>query len=121
MTEDLLIQTLSQQGYPVRLQGSLLPDDPYPDSFFTFWEHSSDSDSFYDNRDNAIIEVYDVNFYSIDPEEVYSVLRSAIADLKQEGFIVSGDGRSMPSDEPTHDGRGITVKYRKKVDYGQGS
>lgn len=111
--EDLLIETLETLGYPVRLQGSLLPDEPYPDHFFTFWNSESESDSYYDNNDNAIIYEYDVNFYSIDAEKVYSELRRAIKKLKGAGFIISGDGYSVPSDEQTHDGRGVSVRYRK--------
>ncbi len=111
--EDLLIEILQSFGYPVRLQGSLSDDEKYPDHFFTFWNNSSESESYYDNCDNAIKYDYDVNFYSCDPEMVYSVLRSAIEKLKSNGFTVSGDGHSILSDEPTHDGRGVNVKYIK--------
>lgn len=106
--EDLLIDTLSALGYPVILQGSLLPDEPYPDHFFTFWNNDSTS-LFYDNVEHSIIYDYDVNFYSIDPELVYSKLREAKHKLKEVGFIVTGDGYTVGSDEPTHDGRGINV------------
>jgi hypothetical protein len=57
---------------------------------------------------------YDVNFYSVKPEYVYSKLRAAITALKAEGFIISGDGYSIASDEPTHDGRGVNVLYRRE-------
>lgn len=116
--EDLLIETLESLKFPVRLQGSLLPDEPYPEHFFTFWNDESDSDKFYDNSETAIVYHYSVNFYSINPEWVYSKLRKAVNKLKQKGFIVSGDGHSVPSDEPTHDGRGIEViyvKYQRRI------
>lgn len=112
--EDLLIEILSQFGYPVRLQGSLLPDEPYPDHFFTFWNNSSDSEGHYDNDETQIVYDYDVNFYSINPEYVYNVLRDAKKLLKQNHFIVSGDGYSVMSDESTHDGRGLHVLYLKQ-------
>lgn len=112
--EDLLIEILSEFGHPVRLQGSLLEDEPYPDHFFTFWNNDSNSEGFYDNNESQIIYDYDVNFYSISPELVYTVLREAKKKLKAHGFIVSGDGYGVMSDEPTHDGRGMNVQYLKQ-------
>ena len=110
--EDKLIEILNSFGFPVKLQGSLGENEAYPDHFFTFWNNSSESDSFYDNDEHAVIYDYDVNFYSISPEMTYSVLREARGKLKQAGFIVSGDGHSVYSDEQTHDGRGISVTYK---------
>ena len=37
--EDLLISTLETFGFPVMLQGALLPNEPYPADFFTFWKY----------------------------------------------------------------------------------
>ena len=112
--EDLLIETLEKFGFPVKLQGSLLADEPYPDHFFTFWDNGGTS-HFYDNDETSIAYDYDVNFYSITPEWVYTKLREAKAALKKAGFIVSGDGYTIGSDETTHDGRGINVKYLKYI------
>ena len=109
--EDLLIETLSSLGFPVRLQGSLLPDESYPDHFFTFWNNDSYGNSFYDNDEKSTVYSYQVNFYSINPEWVYTKLREAKAALKNAGFITSGDGYSVASDEKTHDGRGMIVLY----------
>ena len=75
--EDFLIEILSSFGCPVRRQGSFLENEPYPDSFFTFWSNSADAESIYDNRENAILYEYDVNFYSTDVEKVYGILREA--------------------------------------------
>lgn len=115
--EDLLISILEQFGFPVRLQGSLLPDEAYPDHFFTFWNRDSYGDKFYDNEEAVTNYSYDVNFYSTNPEWVYSKLREAVAALKSAGFIVSGDGYSVPSDEQTHDGRGINVQFMRRNTY----
>lgn len=111
--EDKIIETLESLGYPVKLQGSLLPDEPYPDSFFTFWNDSADGISFYSNNEGAILWAYSLNFYSTDPLKTNSVLLEAKALLKQAGFIVSGGGYDVPSDEPTHTGRGIGLLYRQ--------
>lgn len=111
--EDLLIDILSEFGFPVILQGSMLEEEKYPDHFFTFWNNSSYSGSHYDNDEKSVVYDYDVNFYSINPEWTYSKLREAKRLLKQNGFIISGDGYSVASDETTHDGRGINVLYLK--------
>lgn len=112
--EDLLISTLETLGYPIRLQGSLLPKEPYPEHFFTYWNDSTDGSGFYSNEENAVIWQYSLNFYSVDPLLVNSKLLEAKSLLKSEGFIVSGAGYSVMSDEPTHTGRGITVTYRQE-------
>lgn len=112
--EDLLISVLQMCfQYPVIRQGSLLKDEPYPDHFFTFWNNSADGYGFYDDDETQILYEYDVNFYSIDQEMVYTVLRQAKKILKENGFEVWGDAHDVMSDEQTHDGRGITVSYLK--------
>ena len=113
--EDLLISTLEAFGYPVMLQGSLLPNEPYPDNFFTFWNNGSSDGTHYDNAAASVIYRYEVNFYSNNPANVYDVLRAAITSLRAAGFIISGDGYSVASDEPTHDGRGVMANYLKGV------
>ena len=113
--EDLLISTLETLGYPVRLQGSLLPDESYPKHFFTFWNDSADGSGFYSNNETSVVWQYSVNFYSCDPSLIGTTFMEAKKLLKGAGFIVTGLGYSVPSDEPTHTGRGITVLYRQKL------
>lgn len=107
--KDLLITTLSSLNYPVKQQGSINKDETYPDSFFTFWNNETFGDEFYDNEEHKTVWNFDVNFYSIDPQLVNAKLLEAKTKLKQAGFIVSGKGHDVASDEPTHTGRGITV------------
>lgn len=114
--EDFLIEILSKLGFPVRRQGSLLEEEPYPDSFFTFWGNSADTQSAYDNQENSILYSYDVNFYSTDVEKVYEVLREAKKKLKENGFEAWGDGYDVMSDETTHYGRGVNVSYLKVME-----
>lgn len=112
--EDLLISTLEALGYPVKLQGSLLPDESYPDHFFTFWNDSADATGHYSNEEYVIVWAYSLNFYSNDPLLVNAKLLEAKKLLKDAGFIVSGAGYDVASDEDTHTGRGITVTYRQE-------
>ena len=109
--EDLLIESLKDFGYPVIRQGSLAPLVPYPRHFFTFWNNSSDGDGFYNNQETKTIWDFDLNFYSVDPGLTYSVLLDAKRVLKKAGFIVTGKGHDVASDEITHTGRGISVSY----------
>ena len=55
-----------------------------------------------------------MNFYSSDPSLVNTKLLEAKALLKAQGFIVSGKGHDVMSDEPTHTGRGINVQKIEK-------
>ena len=97
------------------LQGSLLPNEPYPDNFFTFWNNDSSDGTHYDNAASSVLYSYEVNFYSNNPANVYDVLRDAITRLRNAGFVISGDGYSVASDEPTHDGRGVDVEYLRRL------
>lgn len=113
--EDKLIEILESLGYPVFLQGSMLADQPYPSSFFTFWNDSTDGISFYENGEQAIEWMFSVNFYSTDPTLVNNKLIEVKPLLRNAGFIVNGAGYSVASDEITHTGRGITLLYRQEV------
>lgn len=107
--KDLLIQKLETLGYPIFLQGTLEENEPYPESFFTFKNMSTDGDEFYDNKEHSFIWEFIVAFYSSDPGLVNTKLLEAKTLLKNVGFIVTGKGFDVNSDEPTHTGRGIYV------------
>ena len=109
--EDLLIVTLNTLGYPVRRQGSLGDSEDYPDNFFTFWNNDSFDGSHYDGVAASCIWDFDVNFYSVDVSKTYEVLSKSIEVLKQAGFIISGKGHDVVSDEKSHTGRGMNVLY----------
>lgn len=109
--EDNLIELLSTLNYPVFRQGSLTENEPYPDSFFTFWNADSPDHSYYDNADYGTAWAFDVNFYSNDPSLTYSVLLLARTLLKANKWIISGKGYDVDSDEPTHTGRGMQAYY----------
>ena len=108
--KDLLIKTLEEFGYPVIQQGSLNENEQYPETFFTFWNNSTDENSHYDNKPNNYVWDFDLNVYSNNPETVNSLLLEAKEKLIKAGFIVNGKGHDVASDEPTHTGRGINVQ-----------
>lgn len=107
--KQLLIDTIKEFGYPIFLQGSLSKDEEYPETFFTFWNNDSYDDEFYDNIEHSTIWDFDLNVYSNNPSLVNSLLIEAKQKLKQAGFVVSGKGYDVASDEPEWTGRGINV------------
>lgn len=109
--EDKLIELLESLGYPVFRQGSLNESDAYPDNFFTFWNTDSPDHSYYSDSDYGTDWSFDVNFYSNNPDNTYSVLTEARILLKQNGWIVPSKGYDLVSDEPTHTGRGMIVLF----------
>lgn len=106
-----LIDLLKTFNYPVRLQGSLANDEPYPKSFFTIWNNDVTDGDHYDN--DAIYYVWDftICFYSVDPTLVNTILLQVRTLLKTNGWIVSGKGYDVPTDEVTHTGRAIEALY----------
>ena len=104
-----LINILETFGYPVRLQGSLAPDEAYPPSFFTFWNNETSDSAHYNNHTIGYVWSFSIFFYSTDPELVNYALLLAKNALEEHKWIVPGKGYDVASDEPTHTGRGIEV------------
>lgn len=109
--EDTLIQLLETFGYPVIRQGSLSPQQAYPETFFTFWNSTEEGQSFYDNQTASVVYDFDVNVYSTSPDTAYRVLREARELLRGNNWIIETRGFDVPSDEITHVGRGMFVQY----------
>ena len=113
--KNLLINTLTEAFHlPVILQGSMEQDDAYPEAFFTFWNNSTDDTAFFDNHETQTIWNFDLNYYSNDPTSVNTVLMEAKQLLKAVGFIPTGSGHDIMSDEPTHTGRSLTLLIIEK-------
>lgn len=104
-----LIELLETFNYPVFLQGSLNPEEPYPDSFFTFWNFNNDDTAFYDNDTHREVWGFWVYFYSISPAFVESIPEQARQILKNNGFILQGKATDISVDRPTHTGAMFTT------------
>lgn len=109
--EDILIELLESFGKPVIRQGSLAPDEDYPDTFFTFWSNDETEHSAYDNDTVNVDYDFDVNVYSANPDTAYQLLSQARRLLKENGWIIATRGYDVASDEITHIGRGMEVLY----------
>lgn len=111
--EDILIELLSTLKYPVIRQGSLAPDETYPDTFFTFWNNDETEHSAYDNDTVNVDYDFDVNVYSTNPDTAYQLLFQARKLLKENGWIIATRGYDVASDEITHIGRGMEILFLK--------
>lgn len=112
MVIDDLISILSGICETVIEQGSLADDEQYPaDRFFTFWNASSDDHKHYDNNTYGYVWMVDVNFYSLDPDDVFSSLEAARRALKSSGWTINGKGHAIGSDDERYSGRGMTAEY----------
>lgn len=109
--KEQLIALLESFGFPVKLQGSLGENEAYPDSFFTFWNSDTPEDHHYDNAPTVYEWYFTIYFYSTDPIAVNAQLLEARALLKENGWITLGKGYDVPSDVPTHTGRGMDIIY----------
>lgn len=109
--EDTLINLLESFKYPVMRQGSLAPDQDYPQTFITFWNNDETGEAFYDNDTASVSYSYDVNVYSTDVNLAYSLLANARELLKQNNWIITTRAYDLISDEITHVGRGMQVEF----------
>lgn len=114
--KELLISIL-EQFCPdnVFLQGSLNPNEPYPQKFITFFITSTEDNSFYNNSLSAEDWDFSVMFYSDDPTEVNTIPAQISAALKSAGFIPQGKGNDLMSDRPTHTGWAMDFLYRENI------
>lgn len=108
---DNLLNALASLEVPIYRQGSMSAETAYPQTFVTFWNNGSETHAFYNNRKYGTAWDYDVNVYSSDPAAVYTVLGQIIELLDAAGWIISGEGHDVVSDEATHTGRGINALY----------
>jgi hypothetical protein len=104
-----LIALLETFEYPVFLQGSVNPDAPYPQSFFTFWNFETPEAEFYDNNAGRAVWGFWVYFYSVDPVLIETITEKARKLLKKNDLILQGKPYDIAVDRPTHTGVIFTV------------
>lgn len=93
---------LETSGLKAIRQGSLLPDEPYPDEFWTVWEPMAD-EVFYDNEPVYTTRAFSVCFYSNNPATARAKVQAMRNHLRGKGYAVTPP-EDTPSDEATHIG-----------------
>lgn len=104
-----LIELLESFSFPVILQGSLNPEEPYPDSFFSFWNFDNEDTAFYDGNADHAVRGFWIYFYSVDPRLVESIPEQARRLLKSNDWIIQGKSTDISVDRPTHTGAFFTA------------
>lgn len=113
-----LFELFDEIGLPYFRQGSM-SDADYQPSFFTFWNHGTPNDSFYDNAERRYIEHVQVGFYTNDASKVYSQLDEGGAfykKAKEKGFVFNGRAYDADADKPNYFGRVLFIKIIHKVE-----
>lgn len=95
----------------VFLQGTLNPDEAYPESFITFWVDYTRDNSHYNDNVNSIVWSFSVIFYSSDPALVNTKPEEIREALKEAGFIPQGRGSDIMSDRISHTGWAMDFLY----------
>lgn len=106
-----LQEVFEEIGLPYSRQGSYGIDEKLPDSFFTFWNTDSEFDGWYSNKPYKCVWVWNVFFYTNNPELMYSKLMEFVNLAIEKGFKVGGFGKDLSSDEPNYYGRYVEVSY----------
>ena len=99
----------------VFLQGTLNPEEAYPNTFITFFISDSEFDAFYDDDANRIDWSIAVMIYSINPNTIDTIAKGVIRDCKSAGFIPQNAGVDIPSDVETHTGWAIDFIYPQTI------
>lgn len=98
-------------GLEYSRQGSYSPDEELPSSFFTFWNYDIPEEGFFDNKASRAIWIWQVYFYTTNPNLIYSKLQEFIDLAKEEGFIVEGRGSDIPTERPDYLGRMVRITF----------
>lgn len=114
MVLEKIISIFEEIGLPYRRQGSYADYEQYPDSFFTYWNVLSPYVDFGDNETHTTTYDYMIYLYSKDELEIYTKMDLFINKAKSLGFIVSGKGQDIPTDDKAFVGRAIHIYFREE-------
>lgn len=119
--KDILISALVELGYEdaktIVQQGTLSKKEPYPDTFFTYWNDNTEDKNFRDNKPDSTDWIFYLACYSNNPFTLEEEFNKAIQKLKTKGFIISGKGADANSEKESHVGRDINLIYVEKNNY----
>lgn len=116
--ENKLVSVLEElelsQEFDVILQGTIDPEDGYPDNFFSYWNWETPRDGYYDNRHTKVLWGFQIVAYSTDRNFLIEMTKKAIEKLEENKFIIDSDGEDISSNLKSHTGKMIEVYFIEK-------
>lgn len=106
--EQVLAEFIGEEFY---LQGTMDPDEKYPETFATYFISSSGFEAFYDDDPNRVDQYVAVIYYTNDPDKLQSEPPKIIRELRKAGFIPTNAGINVISDVKTHNGFAMDFVY----------
>lgn len=103
-----------EQGFDVILQGTLDPNDGFPDNFFSYWNWETPRESYYDNKHTSVRWGYQINVYSTDRKFLNEMTKKAIEELEKNNFDIDSDGEDIASNIKSHTGKMFEVYFIEK-------
>lgn len=97
---ELVTDTLSPLGYPVREQGSYGPNAKLPETLITYQLIASDNETHADNMPTSTTYRVQVALYSTRPGIVQAAEQTIRPVMLAAGFM-RASGRSLPTDRDT--------------------
>lgn len=103
-----------EQDFDVILQGTIDPEDGYPDNFFSYWNWETPRDGFYNNKHTKVHWAFQIIAYSTDRNFLIEMTNKAIEELEKNEFIIDSDGEDIASNLQSHTGKMIEVYFIEK-------
>jgi len=103
-----------EQDFDVVLQGTLDPEDGYPDNFFSYWNWETPRDGYYNNKHTKVYWGFQIIAYSSDRNFLNKMTKRAIEELEKNEFITDSDGEDIASNIKSHTGKMIEVYFIEK-------
>jgi len=116
MVIDKIINVLDTFDYPYRRQGTYLSDEPYPPTFFTYWNIRSPFSDYGDNIAHTTIYEYMIYVYSRNESLVYSITDELINKFEKLDFVVTNKGEDISCDDKSFVGRVIRIIYKENME-----
>lgn len=97
--------------FDVILQGTLDPEEVYPEHFFTYWNWETPRESFYDNSYSKVNWAFQIVAYSTDRTFLSVMVKEALKELERNGFIIEDNGEDISTSDKHHTAKLFEVRF----------